>query len=201
MEQLINQINNTNDFINNRSSSSTIGVVLILLSLLFIGILIATIKQKSGKWDSISKVLSIGMLCLIPLFFIGGINQIKDDKGYNFSLERKISKVSREEKQVVSVQSTKHPYSVVISGTQGMENVTILTFFNQKQDAIKFIKSNVSARQVYLDNYLILNTGDNKPLKEGAETMLKVSIDKMNIKPTKTALPNVIDQAKEWKDK
>lgn len=77
---------------------------------------------------------------------------------------------------------------------------TYLTFFNQKQDAIKFIKSNVSARQVYLDNYLILNTGDNKPLKEGTETMLKVSIDKMNIKPTKTALPHVIDQSKEWKD-
>ena len=104
MEQLINQINNTNDFINNRSSSSTVGVVLLLLSLLLIGILIATIKQKSGKWDSISKVLSIGMLCLIPLFFIGGINQIKDNKDYNLSLESKISRVSREEKQVISVQ-------------------------------------------------------------------------------------------------
>lgn len=30
--------------------------------------------------------------------------------------------------------------------------------------------------------------------------MLKVSIDKMDIKSTKTALPNVIEQAKEWKD-
>lgn len=140
------------------------------------------------------------MLCISLLLFINGIIQIKDDKDYNLSLESKISKVSREEKQVVSVQSTKHPYSVAISGTQGTEDVTILVLFNKKQDAINFIKSNANAQQVYLDNYLILNTGDNKPLKEGAETMLKVSIDKMDIKPTKTVLPHVIDQAKEWED-
>lgn len=199
MEQLINQINNTNDFINNRSSSSTIGIVLILFSLLLIGILIAAIKQNLNL-SSIQIFASFLIFCFSLLFFTGGIIQIKDDKDYNLSLESKISKVSREEKQVISVQSTNHPYSVVISGTQGTDNVTILTFFNQKQDAINFIKSNASARQVYLSNYLILNASNNKPLKEGTETMLKVSIDKMNIKTTKKALPNVIDQAKEWKD-
>lgn len=198
MEQLINQINNTNNLFN-KCGSSILGFIFIFIGLMSIIFWIIVAKPASDQ--RFNQILaSIVALCLSSFFFINGIIQIKNDKDNSSLLKKEISKVSREEKQVVSVQSTKHPYSVVISGTQGTDNVTILTFFNQKQDAINFIKSNASARQVYLSNYLILNASNNKPLKEGTETMLKVSIDKMDIKSTKTALPNVIEQAKEWKD-
>lgn len=198
MQQLINQISNANNLFN-KCGSSILGFIFIFIGLMSIIFWIIVTKQGFAyRFDRI--FASFVVLCLSSFFFINGIIQIKDDKDYSSLSEKEISKANQEEKQVVSVQSTKHPYSVVISGTQGTDNVTILTFFNQKQDAINFIKSNASARQVYLSNYLILNTSNNKPLTEGTETMLKVSIDKMDIKSTKTALPNVIEQSKEWKD-
>ena len=203
MQQLIDQTNQFNDLYSKMDNFS-FGTVTMLLFAGMMTIVFVWIIPKIASRKSI-KLIMMMIILLAPMWVIGIFNWIEHDH-YVKAFNRENIELKQTQKRVVVEQANKYPYAAVISGkiyrpgTNNGDEATIISLFDSEKDATNFIKEHGNQQRIYFDNYIMLDNNAETELTEDSNTILNVSVNQINVKPTIVALPNLINQSHWWKN-
>lgn len=103
-------------------------------------------------------------------------------------------KIEQIEKTTISSQASKYPYCVSMKHSSFWGPTQVLMFFNNQQNAINFIKKNQNSKHIFLSNYL--RSDSCSYLSQGSNQSIENNFDQMQVKSTKTALTQMINESK-----
>lgn len=191
MQQLIKLINQNIDLNNDMNI-----FLLILISFGFlIGLLslLTVIKEKNTLTNAKLKTyITITIMAFtIALVSTGfdvhqhyvDLNKIKDNN----------ARIEQIETTTINSQTSKYPYCVSMERSSFWNPTQVLVFFNNQQDAMKFIQKNQNSKHVFLSNYL---SSESDYLSQEFNQSIENNFDQMQVKSTKTALTQMINESK-----
>lgn len=198
MQQLINLINQNQDLSNNSD-----GFVMILFTfavLIAFGVLIGfislitVIQGKNTLTNAKSKAWrAIAVTAFTIALVSGGLEDHRNYVVHN-QIKANNTKIERIERTTINSQTSKYPYCVSVEHYGFSGTIQVLAFFNTQQNAINFIKKNQNSKHIFLPDYL--ESDSDSYLSQGSNKSIKNNFDQMQVKPTKRALTQVINESK-----